>query len=85
MDEELSQQPWRDQLWRVFKKAAGQQAASQHSAFPSLRIETSTPQTRICLWGPRTWGTQRGGLTGPLSSYLCAFCHSFTSLSTSSA
>ena len=27
-------------------------------AFPGLKIETSTPRTRTCSWGPRTWGTQ---------------------------
>jgi len=27
-------------------------------AFPGLRPETSTPWTKTCPWGPRTWGTQ---------------------------
>jgi rare lipoprotein A len=26
--------------------------------FPGLKIESSTPRTKTCPWGPRTWGTQ---------------------------
>jgi len=25
---------------------------------PGLKIEISTPRTKTCPWGPRTWGTQ---------------------------
>ena len=32
------------------------------TSLPDLRSETSTPRTRTCSWGPRTWGTQIGGL-----------------------
>ena len=30
---------------------------SEVRAFPGLKSETSTPRTKTCSWGPRTWGT----------------------------
>jgi len=33
-------------------------------AFPGLRSETSTPRTKTCPWGLRTWGTHSPRLGG---------------------
>jgi hypothetical protein len=56
--QQLSKQAGADKLGRVLKKTAWQQPAGGRSAFPGLRIEISTPRTKTCPRGPRTWGTQ---------------------------
>ena len=33
-------------------------------AIPGLRNEISTPRTKACSWGPRTWGTRMDGARG---------------------
>lgn len=30
----------------------------EYCAIPGLKIEISTPLTKACQWGPRTWGTR---------------------------
>ena len=56
--QQLSKQAGADKLGRALKKTAWQQPAGGPSAFPGFRIEISTPWTKTCPRGPRTWGTQ---------------------------
>ena len=41
------------------RRSCGMSNDFMHQVFlPGLRIETSTPRTKTCSRGPRTWGTR---------------------------